>query len=83
MQTTIFEWWKEQGKTLADLAKILRYNHHYLCDVAAGRYPITENFRARCLAFLSDDVAFLFFDDGMGRKPYSVAEPPMPVKQAH
>jgi len=82
MKTTLFGWWKEQGKTLAELAVILRYNHHYLCDVAVGRYPITENFRARCLAFLGDDVAFLFFDDAMGHDPYSVAQTARQAKEA-
>ena len=48
MQSTIFDWWKSEGGTLAELAQRLGYSESYIRHLAAGDYPLSKSFRFRC-----------------------------------
>ena len=62
MQTRLFEWARERGLTVHDLAPMLGYSERQLYRIRDGYYPVTEEFMGRVIYRLGDDARSFFFE---------------------
>lgn len=61
-QTRLWEYRREHGLTMAQLAGKVGYNPVYLYRIKSGALPITPNFEARIAFALGVPREFLFYD---------------------
>ena len=62
MDTSLFEWAKDEGLDMKELATRVGVTWRHLYRIRKGEYPVTENFRARVIFRLGDWARDLFFE---------------------
>ena len=61
METRLFEWAKEEGLTMGDLAERLGYSERHLIRIRDGEWPVTDSFAGRVVLRLGESARSLFF----------------------
>lgn len=61
MNTSLFEWAKDEGLSMKELAARVGVTWRHLYRIRNGEYPVTANFRARVIFHLGDWARALFF----------------------
>jgi len=62
VNTSLFEWAKDEGLSMKELAARVGVTWRHLYRIRNGEYPVTANFRARVIFHLGDWARDLFFD---------------------
>lgn len=60
MKTKLFEWAKNNGYSLKELAVLTEYTERHLERIEAGEYPVNKAFRSRIIYSLGDWARSLF-----------------------
>lgn len=68
-----FEWARDQGYSMADLAKRLGYSERHLYRIKNGEYPVTRAFQARVVFEFGADTRGLFLPEVTQQECHVVA----------